>query len=266
MTALLAALALVVGLVLGLTGAGGGMLAVPVLMFCLDWTVAQAAPVALLAVAGAAWVGTFDGLRRGLARYRAALLMAVAALPGTGLGLTLARLLPERALTTLFVLIMVLAALRLLRAGEALLENEEALCRVHADSGRFVWTPLTFLAMAGFGAGSGLLTGLLGVGGGFVIVPVLRRYTALSLPAVVATSLMVVALVSSAGLFLAWREGPVIPDVAWFFLALVVAGMLPGRWLSRRVSARVSQYGFAWLMLAVAAMLLVRAWWPHFGV
>ena len=79
-------LGVLVGLVLGLTGAGGGMLAVPALVFGMGWTVAQAAPVALLAVAAAAWLGSIDGLRHGLARYRAALLMALAALPSTTLG------------------------------------------------------------------------------------------------------------------------------------------------------------------------------------
>lgn len=258
-------LGLLVGLVLGLTGAGGGMLAVPALVFGLDWTVAQAAPVALLAVAGAAWLGTLDGLRHGLARYRAAVLMALAATPGASAGLWLAQQLPAALLTVLFALVMIAAAIRLLSHGGNV--HEHVLCRIHADSGRFVWTPRTAVILAGFGLGAGLLTGLLGVGGGFVIVPVLVRYTELAMPAAVATSLMVVALTSSLGLILSWLHGNV-PDaqVAPLFLAAVMIGMALGRPLSRHVGARASQRGFALLMLVLAAALLARAGGLRFGV
>jgi uncharacterized membrane protein YfcA len=67
-----------VGAVLGLTGAGGGILAVPALVVGFGWTMQQATPVALIAVAGSAAVGAIEGLRRGLVRYKAAVLMAVA--------------------------------------------------------------------------------------------------------------------------------------------------------------------------------------------
>ncbi len=260
-------LGVLVGLVLGLTGAGGGMLAVPALMFGLGWTVTQASPVALLAVAGAAWVGTGDGLRSGLARYRAALVMAAAAVPSVSLGLMLGHRLPATSLSVLFAIVMVVIALRLLRQPAGRVEHEHVICRIHADSGRFIWTRPTFFAITGFGLLSGLLTGLLGVGGGFVIVPVLARFTELSQAAVVATSLMVVALISTLGIFLAWLHGAQLPlAVTLPFLVAVMTGMVLGRLGSRHVSAAASQRGFAVLMLAVAAALLVHAWHPDFGV
>lgn len=260
-------LGVLVGLVLGLTGAGGGMLAVPALVFGMGWTVAQASPVALLAVAGAAWLGTLDGLRSGLARYRAALVMAAAAVPSATVGLLLAHRLPAAWLALLFGLVMIVAAVRLLSAQGRMPEHEHVLCRVHAETGRFIWTPTTFFAITGFGVLSGVLTGLLGVGGGFVIVPVLTRFTELGVAAVVATSLMVVALVSSLGIVLAWRQGAELPlAVALPFLMAVMAGMVPGRLIARHVSASVSQRGFALLMLAVAAVMLAHAGSALFGV
>ena len=259
-------LGVLVGLVLGLTGAGGGMLAVPALVFGMGWSVAQAAPVALLAVAGGAWMGAIDGLRQGLARYRAALVMALAALPSTTLGLMLAQRLPALMMSVLFACVMVVAAVRILRSP-GLVDHEHAVCRVNAGSGRFIWTPRTFMVITGFGLGTGLLTGLLGVGGGFVIVPVLVRYTELSMAAVVATSLMVVALVSSLGLVTAWLQGVHPPlAVALPFLCAVMAGMLAGRLLTRHVSARASQRGFALLMLAVAVVMLGQAGRRALGV
>ena len=85
----LAALSLgvVVGAVLGLTGAGGGILAVPALVVGLGWSMQQAAPVALIAVAGGAAVGAIEGFRRRLVRYRAAILMAATGIPVTFIGI-----------------------------------------------------------------------------------------------------------------------------------------------------------------------------------
>ncbi|MFB9158825.1 TSUP family transporter, partial [Chromobacterium violaceum] len=79
-------LGVLVGAVLGLTGAGGGILAVPALMASQGWSVPQAAPVALLAVAAGAALGAWEGWRRGEVRYRAAALMALCGLPGSALG------------------------------------------------------------------------------------------------------------------------------------------------------------------------------------
>ena len=249
-----------VGVLLGLTGAGGGMLAVPALVFSLHWTVAQAAPVALMTVAVSASVGALDGLRKGLARYRAAMVMALAALPMSMLGLMLSHHVSPRWLTALFILVMVLAALRLLHAGAQASEGAEMLvCPVNPDTGRFLWTPKRAVAMSGFGALSGLLTGLLGVGGGFIMVPVLRFFTDLSLAAIVATSLMTVAMVSSFSVLMAM--GHLSAETwlpAWPFMVAVLLGLLCGRWLAPQVPAQRVQQGFAILMLAVAAALGIR--------
>ncbi|MES2909403.1 MAG: sulfite exporter TauE/SafE family protein [Pseudomonadota bacterium] len=257
---MLIALGWMVGVLLGLTGAGGGMLAVPALVFSLHWTVAQAAPVALMTVAASASVGALDGLRKGLARYRAAIVMALAALPMSALGLMLSHHISPRWLTALFILVMVLAAGRLLYAGAQASEGADMLiCPVSPDTGRFLWTPKRAVAMSGFGALSGLLTGLLGVGGGFIMVPVLRFFTDLSMAAIVATSLMTVALVSSFSVFMAMGHLAAqawLP--AWPFMIAVLLGLLCGRWLAPQLPAQRVQQVFAILMLAVAAALGIR--------
>ena len=111
------------------------------------------------------------------------------------------------------------------------------------------------------GAFTGLMTGLLGVGGGFLIVPLMRRYTNLSLPGVVATSLFLIALVSSGGVINAVLAGAQLPvlETSGFVLAMV-SGMVLGRRLSRRLDARQVQMGFAVLLLALALYLAVNAW------
>jgi len=253
-----------VGLVLGLTGAGGGILAVPALVFGLHWTMQQAAPVALIAVAGGAAIGAVEAHRRRLVRWRAALLMAAAGIPCTAPGLHLAQQLSQQWLSLAFAAVLLLVALRLLHASRLGGERQAeaaigGLARIDQKTGRIRWTwPSAFL-IAGIGAVSGFMTGLLGVGGGFVIVPLLRRYSGVSMHGIVATSLMVIAVVGGGGVILALLHGARPPPeaTAWF-AAATAAGMLLGRRLGARLSARQVQAGFAMLLLGVAALMAGR--------
>ena len=115
MRLLAAGLGLAVGLTLALTGAGGGILAVPLLMFGLDWSITQAAPVALLAVGASAALGAVIGLRQGAVRYRAAVLVAITGGLVTPLGVHLAHALPTRPLTVAFAVVLLYVAIRTFR-------------------------------------------------------------------------------------------------------------------------------------------------------
>ncbi|MFI4981447.1 MAG: sulfite exporter TauE/SafE family protein [Nevskiales bacterium] len=253
-----------VGLVLGLTGAGGGILAVPALVFGMGWTMQQAAPVALIAVAGGAALGAVEGFRKRLVRWRAALLMALAAFPCTFLGVRIAHHLPQQWLSSIFAAVMLLVAMRLLHGArheaDAAAENAMALARIDRKTGRIHWTWPTAALIAAIGAVTGFMTGLLGVGGGFVIVPLLRRYSGVSMHGVVATSLMVIAVVSSGGVAIALLHGAAlpVPATAWFAAATAM-GMLLGRQLVKKLSARQVQYGFAAVLALVACGLLARS-------
>jgi len=108
------ALGLVVGLVLGLTGAGGSIFAVPLLMWGMGWTLPQAAPVALLAVSAAAAFGTVAAWDVRLIRYRAALLMALFAWLLAPFGLRWAQLLQTQTLSLLFAAVLLIVAARML--------------------------------------------------------------------------------------------------------------------------------------------------------
>ena len=255
-------LGVLVGAVLGLTGAGGGILAVPALVVGLGWSMQQAAPVALIAVAGGAGIGALDGFRRKLVRYRAAALMAVTGIPVTALGIRAAQAVSQSVLLGLFAVVMLLVAFRLLAQTfkGAPAEPHSTFGRIDAQTGRFVWTPLTTLLLAGIGALTGFMTGLLGVGGGFVIVPLLRRFTELSMHGIVATSLLVIAIVGVGGVLTAVLHGAVLPlELTLLFTAATAAGMLAGRFASHRLSAVYVQVGFAIVLLVVALGLLVKA-------
>ena len=260
-----AALGLVVGLILGLTGAGGSILAVPLLIFALNWSVARSAPVALIAVAASATLGAVIGLRQKIVRYRAAMVMAAAGAVLTPAGLFLAHRVPAAPLKLLFAGVLLIVAWRMYRRASA---NDPAAdvrsppravpCQIDPATGRFAWTAPCTRALVMAGSLTGLLSGLLGVGGGFVVVPALQRATALPMNAIVATSLTVVALVSSSAVAMAAVAGHLEIDVAIPFAAGALAGMAIGRTVAPRVAGSRLQQGFAVLCALVAIGLVAK--------
>ncbi|MCH4873626.1 MULTISPECIES: sulfite exporter TauE/SafE family protein [Pseudomonas] len=255
-------LGVLVGLLLGLTGAGGGILAIPALTLGLGWTLLEATPVALLAVGMAAAVGALDGLRKGLVRYKAAGLMAGAGWLASPVGLYLAKLLPAAALMTLFAAIMMFVSGRMFRqAADGCSEIDAAHgknCRINPDTGRLVWDTKCSTTLACIGAVSGLLTGLLGVGGGFLIVPAFRRFSDVPMHGIVATSLMVVALVSLGTLAHLLYQGVSLSGEASVFIGATLAGMIVGRLIAPKVSGKRMQQGFAVVCAIVSVLMLVK--------
>lgn len=256
-------LGIAIGLVMGLTGAGGGILAVPALVFALGWTIPQAAPVALIAVAGAAFLGAVEGLRHGLVRYRAALLMGAVGILVAPLGLKVASIVSERVLLLGFALAMVLVSGKMFRdARSAVTTGDGGLppCQLDPSTGRLHWTPLTAASLGSIGAVSGFFTGLLGVGGGFLIVPALRRFSDISMQGIVATSLAVIALVSTGSVIAAWLQTHHLPlAIAAPFAAGAAAGMVAGRIGAGRLSPPLLQRIFASVTGVVAIGLIARA-------
>ena len=262
------ALGAIVGLLLALTGAGGGILAVPLLVFALHLDLAEAAPIGLLAVGLAAAMAATLGLRDGIVRYRAALLMGGLAMVLAPLGVAAAQRVPNAPLTIAFAAVLVLAAWRMWRrAQQALHPHVDAHanaaraalpCVLDARDGRLVWTRPCAQALAFTGAVAGLLSGLLGVGGGFVIVPALTRFTELSARSVVATSLAVIALGSIGGVGAAAWKGTIAWEIALPFAVGSVLASLLARVIAKHVAGPRLQQGFAVVSACVAVLLLAR--------
>ena len=260
------ALGAIVGLLLALTGAGGGILAVPLLVFALHLGLAEAAPIGLLAVGLAAAMAAALGLRDGIVRYRAALLMGGLAMVLAPLGVAAARRAPNAPLTIAFAAVLALAAGRMWQhARHALHPAADANAAraalpgvIDARDGRLVWTRPCAQALAFTGVVAGLLSGLLGVGGGFVIVPALTRFTELSARSIVATSLAVIALGSVGGVSAAAWNGAIAWDIALpFAIGSVIASLL-ARVIAKHVAGPRLQQGFAVVSACVAVLLLAR--------
>ncbi len=251
-----------VGLVLALTGAGGGVIAVPLLVFGLALPMHQAGPIGLLAVGLAAGLGALLGLRRGILRYRAAGLIGLCGIVAAPVGVWFAHRIPNLPLTLAFALLLAWTGGRSLwrrrwppgdTAGTV-----DRPCRLNPAVGRFAWNLRCARVLAATGVLSGLLSGLLGVGGGFVIIPALSRHSDLPVASVVATSLGVMTLVASGGVAAAALAGSIAWQLALPFAGGAMAGLLIGRLLAARVAGERLQQGFAVLCLVVAGLLLGR--------
>ncbi|WP_324740503.1 sulfite exporter TauE/SafE family protein [Pseudomonas veronii] len=259
-------LGLTVGVILALTGAGGGILAVPLLVFGAGLSMAEAGPIGLLAVGLAATLGAVMGLKNGTVRYKAALLIATAGIICSPLGLWLAQRTPNRPLTILFACVLMYVAFRVFKrslppspASKAAVATKPPPCVLDAQRGKLNWTAPCAWALTVSGVIAGGLSGLLGVGGGFVMVPALQRYTNLTAQSVLATSLAVIALVSMAGVAASSAAGHLQWAVALPFSVGALFGMTGGRLIAARLAGPHLQRGFAAVSMLVAVALLVKA-------
>ncbi|MCV4342858.1 sulfite exporter TauE/SafE family protein [Pseudomonas capsici] len=256
----------IIGAILALTGAGGGILAVPLLVFGLGLSMVEAAPVGLLAVGLAAALGAILGLRQGIVRYRAAAYIAGIGVVMAPLGLWLAHRVPNTPLLLIFSGVMFYACVRIfikasreLKHGPTACRQEVLPCVLNPLQGRLRWTMPCIRALTLTGMTSGLLSGLLGVGGGFVIIPALTRYSDLNLKSVVATSLAVIALVSTGSVITASLAGVMHWAVGAPFALGAMIGLLGGRQVSRHLAGPRLQQLFAIAGWVAAAMLVFSA-------
>ncbi|MBL9162320.1 MAG: sulfite exporter TauE/SafE family protein [Planctomycetaceae bacterium] len=256
----------IVGLSLGLTGGGGAIFAVPLLVYGLAIDPRQAVGISLAAVGMTSLVGFFGRWKAGQVELATGAMFAVAGMIGAPMGSWLSAQIPERLLLILFALLMFVVAVRMWRkAGPTSAEvtctaddAEGPTCRRDATGTLHLNSPCVLL-LAVVGVLTGVLSGLFGVGGGFVIVPALVLYSGMAIHRAVGTSLLVITLVSASGVashLLAGREIPL--DTTSYFVVGGVVGMLAGIWASRFLSGPALQRVFAVAIVAVAMFVILR--------
>jgi uncharacterized protein len=258
---------LFVGLVLAITGAGGSILAIPLLMVGLNLSLQQAAPIALLAVMLAATIGTIQGLRKGIVRYKTALLIACFGVAFAPLGVWLAAHAPNKILHFIFAALLLYIAwymrqqIKMAEAINAHLANQdlpEMPCVINKFTSKLYWTAFCSKRLIATGAMAGFVSGLLGVGGGFVIVPSLSKVSNFSMQSIIATSLMAIALVSIASIVSYSLAYPLQWKIAIPFVLSTVLGLLIFGRFSDKVPTKYSQLGFASLAVLAAILLLLK--------
>ncbi|MDQ3989201.1 MAG: sulfite exporter TauE/SafE family protein [Actinomycetota bacterium] len=248
MTVLAAGLGLPIGVVMGGLGGGGAVLTVPALVYLLGLD-AQAATTSSLAIVGlTAAVGAVDHARMHGLRWRTGLAFGVVGIGAAFAGTRLNRLVEEQVLLLGFAALMVVFAVAMLIGEPVGAPNASTAV------GRVRTVVLIVLA----GSGVGFLTGLFGVGGGFMIIPALVLVLHVPMVAAVGTSLLVIAV--NSGTSLAFHAGDA--QIDWTltapFAMTAVVGALAGSRVADRLPSAVLTRAFAVLLLAVAVLVAVE--------
>jgi uncharacterized membrane protein YfcA len=241
-------LGLAIGLAVGMLGGGGAVLAVPVAVYVLDQDVEAATTVSLVVVAAAALAGAASHARAGRVCWRHAATFATASLPGIVGGTIIGEAVTGRTLIAAFAVLMLTMASATWRKGGAKLpESRPGECPA-----------LRWRRDVSVGVGVGFLSGLFGVGGGFLIVPALTAGLAFSVRSAIGTSLAIITLVSAVGVAVHLASGrSVDAEIAALMGTATFAGAVGGAALSPRVPQRTLAHAFACLVIAVAGYLLV---------
>jgi uncharacterized membrane protein YfcA len=257
-----------VGLALGLTGGGGSILAVPLLIYVLKLTPEQAMPVSLVAVSVSAIVGGVQSIRRRLAVWQPTIIFALGGALGAPLGVAAAKQLDETWIMGGFAVLAIAVGSLMWRAAQVFPAQTTAvrartydsgggpIC-VLAPDGQLRFTAPCAAALVAIGLGTGILSGMFGIGGGFLIVPALVLVTRMGVHRAVATSLLVIAAIGSSGAVSALLQG----EIAWRVLLPFAAGgagaMIIGRLLAERLAGPRLQKTFAVAILSVGVGMLI---------
>lgn len=244
MTALAVGLAVFVGISLGLLGGGGSILTVPLLAYVAGLDAQHAIATSLLVVGVTSAVGAITHARAGRVRWKIAAIFGAAAMAGAYGGGRLAHLIPGNILLIAFSVIMIAAAVAMLR-GRRDLADESA-------------GPLPVVKIILQGAVVGTISGLVGAGGGFLLVPALALLGGLPMPAAVGTSLVVISMQSFAGLAGHLSTEAIDWRLAGMVTAAAVLGSVIGGLLTSRVDPTVLRKAFGWFVLAMAAFVLAE--------
>lgn len=239
---LAAVLSILVGLVLGLLGGGGSILAVPAFVYGLGMESKEAIATSLLVVGVTSAAGVVQYARRGLVNWRTGFIFSVFAMAGAYVGGRAAALVSGPVLLLLFAGLMLLTGVAMLRPKGT-----------ERPVGTFsLWK----VALEGLTVGA--VTGLVGAGGGFLVVPALVLFGGMDMRKAIGTSLLVITLKAFTGLAGHLSHVAIDLQLAAVISVIAVVGMVIGGQLSHRISAQLLRKGFAWFVMVTAVFMLYK--------
>lgn len=241
-------LSLLIGVSLGLLGGGGSILTVPILIYALGVEEKSAIATSLLVVGITSAVAAVQHARAGNVVWRVALIFSGAGMVGAFLGGRVAKFLPSTLLLVLFAVIMLATAIAMWRGKKAPKKAGQG------DAEKQL--PIPKILVEGLVVGA--VTGLVGAGGGFLVVPALALLGGLSMQAAVGSSLVVIALKSFAGFAGYATHVHVDYKLAAVVTVSAVVGSFGGAMLAKKVSPEALRKSFAIFVLVMAVFLLVK--------
>lgn len=247
---------LVTGLLLGIFGSGGSIITTPALLYLLDVAPKSAIAMSLGIVAVTATLTALQHWRRGNVNLRVTAVFGSFGVAGTYAGALLGVITPVVIQLTLFALVMYAAAWKMLKPKR----EPKSLCAAVVtdcpddECDRFQYTHIAL-----HGITVGVLTGVVGVGGGFLIVPALVLLSGLSMKKAIGTSLAIVAMKSYAGFVGYAGEVPIDYSLMGIFAAVAIVGSIGGSLICHRLPAAQLQRGFGAFLILVASYILFKS-------
>ncbi len=242
------------GIVLGLFGSGGSIIAMPALMLLLNVEAKSAIAMSLGIVAVTATITAGDHWRRHNVDVRVAAVFGLFGIIGTFAGAKVGVLIPVALQLALFSLVMYAAAWKMLKP--AFVPQLSAAGGLPPPE-RNVEVRMGHIAAHGIGVG--VLTGVVGVGGGFLIVPALALLSGLRMKLAIGTSLAIVAAKSYAGFFGYLGAVPIDWTIMGSFTAVTIAGSFAGTRLAHRFSQEMLKRSFGGFLVIVATYILIKS-------
>ena len=239
-------LAVLIGVSLGLLGGGGSILTVPILVYVVGLEPRDGIATSLLVVGVTSAFAMLRHARAGRVQFRTGLLFGAASMAGAYAGGRLAHFLPAKTLLIAFTLMMFVNAIAMMRRRRADTSETSAPRALRGA---------TLARASALGVGIGLLTWVIGAGGGFVIVPALVLLCGLPMRIAVGTSLLVIAMNSFAGFAGALSHATIPWTLALAITGASVLGSFGGTALAGRVKPEVLRAGFAWFVLGMAVWM-----------
>ncbi|MCL7458203.1 sulfite exporter TauE/SafE family protein [Micromonospora echinofusca] len=238
-------LAVLIGISLGLLGGGGSILAVPLLVYVADLPAKEAIATSLLVVGATSAVGVIPHARGNRVRWRTGLIFGLAGMAGAYAGGRLAEFIPAAYLLTGFAIMMLATAIAMIRGRRS-------------AEGRPVPHELPVFRVIIDGIVVGLVTGLVGAGGGFLVVPALALLGGLPMPVAVGTSLVVIAMKSFAGLAGYLSSVSINWGLAAAVTAAAIVGSFLGARLAGKIPADVLRKSFGWFVVVMGVFVLTQ--------
>jgi len=249
--------ALLIGLVLGLTGGGGSILTVPVLVYVMQYNAVTATAYSLFVVGATSAAGTIQNIKNGIVDIKAGLWFALPSLAGVFLSRKfLIGAIPQTVyhsngfLITKDELLMICFAILIFVVAISMLKKKSELVHKHPEANKTLIAIRLFIA--------GLLVGLVGAGGGFLFTPLLLYVARLPMKKAVATSLMIIAINSLLGFTGDLGNTPINWGFLLVFTAFAIFGIFAGIYLGRFVNDKQLKTGFAWFVLAMSLFILTE--------
>ena len=237
--------AALIGLSLGLTGAGGSIITLPVLVYLAGVPPKEAVGLSLFIVGAAALAGALQRLRAGEVHLKAGLMFAISGMAGAAGGTRLTPLVSGRVLMSIFAVLMLVVAIHMLLSAK---QEPSMSAECH---------PVRCL-LVGFGVG--VLTGFIGVGGGFLLMPALVKFAKLPLRVATGTSLAVIAFNSAAGFIGHFGSAPPRWVLAFLFAGIAAAGVLVGSSFAKRLPVGRLRQAFAFMVIGTGTFVLWQSW------